>query len=179
MILMINGAFGVGKTTVARLLRRKLKGSVLFNPELAGSLLMRIPVNFKGSGTDDFQDIQLWRRSIAGGVKICGMFGETIIVPMAFKRIDYFEEVRADLERLDKNTRVFCLKAGIDVIAERLRLRGEWIDADGDNWSLRNARLCVDAHRDERFGESVETSGRSAEQVAIEILSRLPRRIDQ
>ncbi len=36
MIVMINGSFGVGESTVAKLLRKALAGSVVYDPEWAG-----------------------------------------------------------------------------------------------------------------------------------------------
>ena len=71
MILLINGAFGIGKTTVSRLLKRQIDGSRLYDPEWAGSVLMRLPfIKLEGAGTDDFQDINLWRKSVVRGTKL-------------------------------------------------------------------------------------------------------------
>ncbi len=69
MIVLINGSFGVGKSTVETLLRDKLPNSRIYDPELVGSALMRLPkwIRLDGSGTDDFQDIALWRKSVAVG----------------------------------------------------------------------------------------------------------------
>jgi len=39
----VNRAFGVGMTTVARLLRRRLAPAVLFDPEPIGIVLQRLP----------------------------------------------------------------------------------------------------------------------------------------
>jgi hypothetical protein len=39
MIALINGSFGVGKTTIAKLLRNSLPGSAIDDPEWAGSVL--------------------------------------------------------------------------------------------------------------------------------------------
>jgi hypothetical protein len=52
MIVMLNGSFGIGKTTVAKLLRNSLPGSVMYDPEWAGSVLMRLPslIKLEGSG---------------------------------------------------------------------------------------------------------------------------------
>ena len=36
MIVLINGSFGIGKSTVARLLRRRVPRSLVYNPEWAG-----------------------------------------------------------------------------------------------------------------------------------------------
>src|SRR5262245_33948031 len=52
MILMINGSFGVGKTTIAKLLRASLPGSAIYDPEWAGFIFRRLPkwIKLKGSG---------------------------------------------------------------------------------------------------------------------------------
>jgi len=41
MVILINGAFGIGKTTVARALSRRIPGSVICDPELIGFVLQR------------------------------------------------------------------------------------------------------------------------------------------
>ncbi|MDY0393289.1 AAA family ATPase [Virgibacillus halophilus] len=42
MIIMINGAFGVGKTTVANRLQKELDNSMIFDPEEVGFMLRNI-----------------------------------------------------------------------------------------------------------------------------------------
>ena len=176
MILIINGSFGVGKTTVARLLCRQIKGSRLYDPEWAGSILMRLPslVRLHGSGTDDFQDIDLWRRSVVYGTKIFRTFAcETVIVPMAFSRRDYFNEVVCGMREFDDELKIYCLKAEMLTILKRLQQRGEKIEDGESNWVVRKARECIEAHRNENFGEAVNTEGVSADEVAKDILRRL------
>jgi deoxyadenosine/deoxycytidine kinase len=170
MIIIINGAFGVGKTTVGRILWQRIAGSRLYNPEWAGSVLMRFPFfRFKGAGTGDFQDIDLWRKSVISGTRIFrGMARDTVIVPMAFSRRDYFDEIVGGMREFDGAVRVFCLKAGMDTIRKRLERRGGEID-----WPLRKAQECIEAHEDAHFGEPVETEGISADEVARDILGRL------
>ena len=106
MIVAINGSFGVGKTTVAKLLCKRLPGSVKYDPEWAGLILIRLPkwIGLEGSGTDDFQNIGLWRRSAVAGVRLFRRLASgPVIVPMTFSRRDYFDEVvtgiRHDVER--------------------------------------------------------------------------------
>lgn len=36
MIIMINGAFGVGKTTIANMLQNEIKNSMIYDPEEIG-----------------------------------------------------------------------------------------------------------------------------------------------
>ncbi|HEX8636493.1 MAG TPA: AAA family ATPase [Pyrinomonadaceae bacterium] len=174
MILFLNGSFGVGKTTVGHILRRHIARSVLYNPECTGSVLKRLPVKFRGSGTDNFQDIDLWRKSVVKGVKIFRFFArETVIVPMAFCRKDYFDEVVGEIRKFDDQLRIFCLKANFETILRRLETRGEKIESGENNWSIRNAKECIKSHNTEYFGETIDTNEKNAIEVAAEILKRL------
>ena len=176
MIILINGSFGIGKSTVARLLRRRVPRSLVYNPEWAGSILMRLPrwVRLRGAGTDDFQDIDLWRMSVITGVRIFQAVSTgAVIVPMAFSRREYFDEVVTGLKMLDPDVRIFCLRADMATIMERLDARSRHGGARAVAWSVQKARLCVASHEDEHFGEPVNTVQASAPQVAKAILQRL------
>jgi deoxyadenosine/deoxycytidine kinase len=175
MILIINGSFGVGKTTVGKLLRKQITGSRLYDPEWAGSILMRLPSSIKllGSGTDDFQDIDLWRKSVVHGTKIFRAFARnTVIVPMAFSRADYLDEIVSGIRQFDDQIKIYCLKAGITTILKRLEQRGAKIDKSY-NWIVSKAKECIEAHKDDHFGESVNTEGVIDLEVANDILRRL------
>jgi hypothetical protein len=176
MIVMINGSFGVGKTTVAKLLRDALKGGSIYDPEWAGMVMMRLPrwVNLRGAGTGDFQDIDLWRRSAVAGVRLFRLFAPgPVIVPMTFSRRAYFDDVVEGLRRLDPELNVFCLKASLPTVKKRLAARGTRIEGPGAEWVSRRIVECAEAHRDPHFGEPVETEGRTAPEVAQDITRRL------
>ncbi len=176
MIVMINGSFGIGKTTVARLLRRSLPGSVIYDPELVGLILMRLPkwINLKGSGSDDFQDINLWRRlTVAGTGLFRRLANGPVIVPMTFSHRSYFEEVVLGVRRLDPEFRLYCLRASLSTIKSRLLERGTKMEGPGSEWIARRTIECVEAHQDVEFGEPIDTEHRSACDVAQDILRRL------
>jgi chloramphenicol 3-O-phosphotransferase len=176
MIVLINGSFGVGKTTVAKLLRHSLPGSAIYDPEWFGFVLKRLPkwVNLNGSGSDDYQDIVLWRRSAVAGVRLFRLCASgPVIVPMAFSRRDYFDEVIAGVEPLDSELRVFCLKASLATIKKRLVERGTEVEGPRTEWIARRIIECVEAHNDLHFGEPVDTENRSAHDVAEDIIKRL------
>ena len=65
--MFLNGAFGIGKTTVARALVKRLPRAVLFDPEPIGVLLQRF------RRVDDFQDLRAWRRLTIFGIRIARM----------------------------------------------------------------------------------------------------------
>jgi hypothetical protein len=178
MVVFINGSFGVGKSTVAKLLRRSLPGGMIYDPEWARSVLMRLPVwvGLKGAGSDDFQNIELWRRSAIEGVRLFRLLARgPLIVPMTFSSRAYFEEVTSGVARHDPELRAFCLRAGLATVRRRLAGRGDRVEGRGSEWVARRIVECADAHRNPHFGEPVDTEDRTAPEVAQEIIERLRR----
>src|SRR5215212_6407732 len=88
MILLVNGAFGIGKTSVARVLVGRLPGAVLYDPELLGIALQRIARLF-GHGVEDFQDLRLWRRVTIAALRVFRLGFRNVVVPMAFSNAAY------------------------------------------------------------------------------------------
>lgn len=173
MIVMINGSFGIGKSTVAELLKPLLRAQI-YDPEWAGSIMMRLPkwVALEGRGTDDFQDITLWRRSVSQGTRLWRKAtGKPIIVPMTFSRRDYFTEVTTALARFEPDLHIFCLRASLDTIKQRLLKRNTPVEG----WIARRIAECEAAHRDPFFGRPIDTEGISAQQVAELIAAELGR----
>jgi predicted kinase len=176
MIVMLNGLFGVGKTTVAKLLYKALPGGAIYDPEWVGYIFKRLPkgMPLKGAETDDYQDIDLWRRSVVAGVRLFhGFISGPVIVPMTFSDRPYFDEVVKGLRRLDPALRVFCLQASLATVKKRLVARGTPIEGPEGGWIARRIIACTEAHRDAHFGEPVDTGGRSACEIAEDIVKRL------
>ncbi|WP_262175990.1 AAA family ATPase [Saccharococcus sp. Marseille-Q5394] len=64
MIIMINGVFGVGKTSVANELVSRLDGAMLYDPEEVGFMLKQIipdEMKLQNEKTGDFQDLNIWK----------------------------------------------------------------------------------------------------------------------
>jgi hypothetical protein len=176
MVVFINGSFGVGKTTVARLLRAALAGSAVYDPELAGVAMMRLSklLKFKRTAAEDFQDFRLWRRSAVAGVRLLRALSRgPVIVPMTFSRREYFDEVVAGVRRFDSEVRVFCLRASLPTVRKRLAGREAEAGGPGALWLARRIAECAEAHCDPHFGEPVETEDRPARQVCEDIIRRL------
>lgn len=174
MVVMINGSFGVGKTTVASLLRKSLPGSVIYDPEWAGFALRRLPawIKLEGIGTDDYQNIRLWRKSAVAGTRLFHRFASgPVIVPMTFSDRTYFDEVVTGIRSFAPDLKVFCLRASLSTIRGRLLRRGT--QPVETVWIARRVIECAEAHRDLHFGEPIETDDRTPTQVAQEIIGRL------
>jgi hypothetical protein len=174
VIILLNGAFGIGKTTVARLLSKRMPDTALFDPELAGIVLQRAG-RIVGRPVGDFQDMALWRRLTVLGVCAAANVRENVIVPMAFSNLSYLDEIRTGLSRFEPVVFHFCLVAPIEVVRERLRLRGAEPADPKSVWQYRRADECCVVHQAETFAEHVSTIGLTAPQVADEILARVGR----
>jgi hypothetical protein len=167
MILFINGPFGVGKTSVARILVEKLPNAVLYDPELIGSILRRVLRPVKKA--DDFQDYALWRGlvvAVAHALRVAS--ARTLVIPMTVWRRDYFDPMVAGLRRVDPALRCFRLTASEDELVRRISSDSE--DAGAYGWRMSHARVCLGAYRDPAFGVEVPTDGLAPPEVADRIL---------
>jgi predicted kinase len=169
VIVFVNGAFGIGKSTVARRLRDRLPGSAIFDPEVVGIVLQRLPrfVPLAGRGSDDFQDLPAWRRLSVRGIHLVRRRRATVIVPMAFSNPAYLREFLQGARTADPDVRHFCLTAPYEVVKARLAARPP------TPWMLRRAAECCAVHGRREFDERVPTEVLSAEAVAAEIVRRL------
>ncbi len=168
MIVMLNGSFGVGKTTVAHELLTLLPGAMIFDPEVVGVAvrLLTEGVRDGAEDTDDFQDIALWRSlTIETARGLRARYGRPLIVPMTLANRAYFDDVRAGFAALTPVLHHVCLVAPLPTIAVRLAARG----AGPGSWPQRKAAACVPLLADEHFRIHIDTDGVAPATVAARI----------
>ena len=162
-VILINGSFGVGKTSVARAIRKALSGSAIYDPEYAGPWLWRIArwVSVDGSDTDDFQDMPAWRRSVVLGTRFaCLLSPGPVVVPMTFDNPTYFAQVWSGIGALEPTARAFCLTATLATIRSRLVGRGTDLDGHGSLVVWRSAyeltrMIALERESTQRVGASM------------------------
>jgi len=172
MYILINGSFGIGKSTVARELRSRLPGSVIFDPECVGLVLQRLP----GGRVSDFQDLVSWRRLSVLGARSFGAMRRAVIIPMTFSNRSYLSEVTSGLARSGRPVLHFCLTAPLEVVRRRLKQRGE---PEGDpqwSWVHQRAAECCAAHQSLEFETRVPACERSPTAIAAELAFRISGR---
>jgi thymidylate kinase len=169
MVVFINGSFGIGKTTVSRLLAAQLPRSLVFNPEPMGVLIMHLAALVRRP-KDDFQDLVAWRWLGARAIRIARGFRSTVIVPMTFSNFAYLEEFLSYLRARGVPTLHFCLTAPHSVVLERLHARQR---KGPTSWQLRRSIECCAAHGALEFAEHVPTADRTAREVASDIATRI------
>ncbi len=171
MIIFINGAFGIGKSTVARHLRTRLVGSGIFDAEPLGVFLQHVaqwfPLN--GAGTGDFQDLSAWRQWCVRGIRSMRLVRGTVIVPMAFSNLGYLREFLEGVRPADPHVFVICLVAPMKVVHQRLAGRAGEDGTIVNAWAVRRAAECCEAHQSPAFGLPVKAGCRSPDSLAAEI----------
>jgi len=172
VILFLNGPFGIGKTTTARLLVERLPGAVLYDPELVGTFLRALvePVEQR----EDFQDLALWPRLVVDMARLLReTYGRSLVVPMALWHHDYFATITAGLQGVDQDLVCVRLTATEDTLRGRILARP---DSEGPHaWCLAHLDVGLVAARDPAFGVEVHTDGRTPVEVANAVLALLAR----
>ncbi len=167
MIIFINGAFGVGKTTVAHLLAACHPNSLLFDPEEVGFFLRNVvrPIET----FDDFQDLPMWRSlTVTTARMLRETYGHTLIMPMTIWHEQYFDEIMNGLREFEPRMLHFCLTARAETIRQRLlqRVASPQVLA----WTMERVNLCVSAFQSPKFAFQIETDDMSPNNVVESIL---------
>jgi hypothetical protein len=170
MILFINGPFGVGKTNVAGVLVQKMPRSILYDPEVIGTVLHRVLGPF--GKVEDYQDYALWRPLLVGGARLLRKVSrQPLVIPMTVWRRDLFDPIIAGLRKVDPNLSCFRLTASRDVLIDRIA--SDTVDRKAYGWRMAHVEACLKFSRDPAFGTEICTDWRTPVEVAGQILKSL------
>ncbi|GAB1157095.1 tunicamycin resistance ATP-binding TmrB [Paenibacillus illinoisensis] len=175
MIVMINGAFGSGKTSAAKMLQPLINNSMIYDPEEIGYMIRKlIPEEYREENerTDDFQDIELWRvLTVKTAVEVRRKYNKHLIVPMTIYKEENFNHIYNGFKAIDDELYHFSLVATEETIFKRLAKRGD----EFGGWQYQQAPKVVRALKDDKFGihlitDHLETS---------EVVDIIWRKIDE
>ncbi|MGW9122007.1 NUDIX domain-containing protein [Streptomyces sp. NPDC055663] len=94
MIVWINGAFGVGKTSAARELIDLIPHSTFYDPALVGAGLRQLLPQKRLAEVTDFQDLPIWRRLVVDtAAALLAEVPGVLVVPMTLLRQEYRDEI--------------------------------------------------------------------------------------
>ncbi|MFA5828433.1 MAG: AAA family ATPase [Candidatus Shapirobacteria bacterium] len=170
MIVFINGSFGVGKSSVAELLAKKIPNSLLYDAEEVGYMLRKIgkPMGFP----EDFQDLPAWRILTVKTAELLKQeYNKNLIMPLCVWNEMYIDEIVSGLKAIDKYVYHFCLVADRETILKRHSNRNDSLEVT--KWVHERVDKCLKSHRSPKFEVKVQTENKSAEEVAEEIVSLL------
>lgn len=165
MIYWLNGAYGVGKTTVAEALQTQLYNAHIFDPELIGNGIRdNYPANFF---RETFEEYPLWLETNYRLLKdLYERYEGDIVVPMTLLREGSYAAI---IQRL--------LDEGIPMKyvyldADEATLKHRMIDSGRekpDSWCVRHIPACLAAQAQETHAIHIDTVGRTPEDIAQEI----------
>lgn len=167
MIVWISGAYGVGKSTLARALAKKMENARLFDAELVGDAV-------RGNYPDDpygyiFEDYPLWGRFCQALLRdIHENFGGNILVPMTLLRAHSYGDIIQPLLDARIDTRLLILEASHASIHDRILSRGE----EEGCWCMENIGFSSQG-ASELPGVHIDTEGKSVEQITGEVMALL------
>lgn len=142
MIIWINGSFGVGKTSTAKVLNEELDKSIIYDPEEIGGFLS----NMFNHEKDDFQDYELWRILNSDILKYLCSIHEVVIVPMTITNNKYYDEIVNSLELSGIKINHFILCASKENIINRLDSR-----ESSTEWAYNQVDKCINVFESNKF----------------------------
>lgn len=132
MLLWLNGAFGVGKTTTAREIVECAPGRRMFDPEWVGLMLR---ANLSDQQFDDFQELPAWRALVPRVAdEISRLTGEELVAVQTVLVEDFWLELRSGFDGLGLD--LFHVVLDIEEAALRERITEDTVEAMAKDWRL-------------------------------------------
>lgn len=164
---MLNGSFGVGKSSVAVELTRIIPNCMTYDPEIVGTFLRYLTDGIRAphEETGDFQDITLWPMlTIVTAEHLFRQYRRSLIVPMTIANPEYLKTIKNGLGAISPPLYHFCLVTSLDTIQQRLQSREE-----DTPWAWKKAQEYEPLFGDRRYSVHIDTEGVTIASVAGQI----------
>ena len=153
VILLINGAFGAGKTTLAEALAARDPNLQLFDPEDVGQILRRTWGAIQPM--EDFQEYPAWVPGVVQTARtLRWLSGRDLVLPICVADASRYRRLVGGLLDVDRAFLSICLVASPELIRSRLRERGE----SAGGWADARVEACCRAHASGEFGVPLDAS---------------------
>ena len=174
MILLINGPFGVGKTTVANALAEQLPNAMIFDPEEVGYMLRQILHPPKIDTPDDFQFMKVWPTLVVETAKQLRLtYDRNLIVPMSLPDVAIFRTILSGFQDFDEQVYHFCLLASKETLERRI------IDREGPGngqWAIDQIDRCLASFQSDEYEMKINNEDQPIEHTINLIKNRLKYR---
>lgn len=166
VIVLLNGPFGVGKSSVAGHLAA-MTDAVIVDPELMGPVAREAT---DGAASEDFQVLPIWRHLVLATIAETRLLypDSLVIVPMALWRPEVRQEIVDGLRAID-TLRIFVLTASEETL--RSRILGDPLPGARE-WRLAHVTPGLAAFGTSTEGRTIRTDDVGPGTVAGTILQR-------
>ena len=167
-ILWINGAHGVGKSTVARAILRFRPEALLFDPEIVGHAIRKL---WPRPQPRDFKDMPVWSEVVAQALRalVRDVGPPFVIVPMTVVDAGQLELMLSAPRQTGAQVRHVTLIAADATRAARLHWRIAW--PGSRRWAREYGALASGLLIGAAFAPHVATDGRTPRDIAMELIS--------
>lgn len=164
MIIWISGAYGVGKSTLAEALAKKMD-AIVFDAEEVGNAVRG---NYPGEPHGViFEDYPLWCVFNFELLKdIHKHYQQDILVPMTLVRQNSCDRIIQRLKSVGIDTKLIILEASHQIVHDRILARGE----DEACWCMRNIEMARAGATAISGGFHIVTDNKSVDELAEEVL---------
>lgn len=151
MIIWVNGAFGAGKTSVAREMLDLVPESTLYDPDVLGGCLRQMLPEKRLQEVTDYRELPIWRRLVTeSAAALLADVGGVLVVPMTLLRQEHRDEIFGGLASRGIEVRHLLLDTGETILRARIAARTDHPDNSpaGDaarRWSLERIPDYLDA----------------------------------
>ena len=168
MIYWINGAYGVGKTTVANLLKDRLNKAYIFDPELVGNAIRD---NYpKEMFKDTFEEYPLWLETNYRLLSdIYSKYDGDIIVPMTLLKEESYLQIIKRLQDDGFNVIYIFLDGDEQILYHRMVELGR---EESDGWCVKHIPICLNVQKEERHARHINTADKTPEEIVDIILKQ-------
>lgn len=165
MIYWLNGAYGVGKTTVAKRLLLLLRNAHLFDPELVGD---GIRDNYpEGLFCETYEEYPIWLETNYRLLKdLYERYDGDVVAPMTLLREASYTAVIQRLMGEGVPVKYIFLDCDEATLRHRLVDLGR---EKPDSWCVRHIPACLAAQAAETHAVHIDTVNRTPEDIADEI----------
>jgi len=173
VIIWLNGAFGAGKTTTARLLSQREATLRIFDPEWVGFMLRE---NLGDYPVTDFRHWESWRvLTPVVADELIRFSGQSLVAPQTVLEEEYWDELMRGLTA--RGHTVFHVLLDAEEQSLRGRIEADEVEYGAKGWRLRHLAAYAEARPwlVRRADAVVETTGLAPLGVAEQVREAVAR----
>jgi len=178
LIVIINGPYGVGKTSVAENLIKKIPSSILFDTEEIGFLLDKlIPSEIrKEFEKGNWIELELWKKLVVDiGIFLRKEYNQNVIIPQTILNKSTLSYILEEFKKEGEIVYNFCLITEKEILEERLikrikKMGMEHLIGTPDFYAFERIDQCLEVFSKEKH---IDISDKSVDEVSDILLSKI------